>query len=47
MMAERLHSRAVVRYERLLPDRKLRNRIIIGNAIAWVTIAVLIRLIFF
>lgn len=47
MMAERLHSRALVRHDRLLPDRRLRNRIIIGNAIAWVTIAFLIRLIFF
>jgi hypothetical protein len=47
MMAERLHSRALVRHDRLLPDRRLRNRIIIGNAIAWVTIAILIRLIFF
>lgn len=47
MMAERLQSRALVRHDRLLPDRRLRNRIIIGNAIAWVTIAILIRLIFF
>lgn len=47
MMAERLHGRALVRHNGLLPDRRLRNRIIIGNAIAWVTIAVLIRLIFF
>jgi hypothetical protein len=45
MMAER--SRALVQHGRLLPDRRLRNRIIIGNAIAWVTIAILIRLIFF
>ena len=29
------------------PDRKLRNRIIVANAIAWVLIIVLIRLIFF
>ncbi|KRQ99935.1 hypothetical protein CQ12_24530 [Bradyrhizobium jicamae] len=47
MMAERLESRALVQHDRLLPDRKLRNRIIIGNMIAWVTIAVLVRLIFF
>lgn len=47
MMAERLHSRALVQHDRLLPDRKLRNRIIIGNTIAWVTIAILVRLIFF
>lgn len=47
MMAERLHSRTLVQHDRLLPDRKLRNRIIIGNTIAWVTIAILVRLIFF
>jgi hypothetical protein len=47
MMAERLHSRALSRHERLLPDRRLRNRIIIGNAVAWVAIAVLIGLLFF
>jgi hypothetical protein len=47
MMAERLHSRALVQHDRSLPDRKLRNRIIIANAIAWVTIGILIRLIFF
>jgi len=46
-MAERLHSRALVRHDRLLPERKLRNQIIIGNAIAWVTIVILIFLIFF
>jgi hypothetical protein len=46
MMAERLHSRALVHHDRLLPDRKLRNRIIIGNAVAWVAIAVLILLLF-
>jgi hypothetical protein len=50
MMAERLHSRALVQHDRLSkssPDRRLRNRILIGNAIAWITIAILIRLIFF
>lgn len=29
------------------PDRKLRNRIILANALAWVVIIVLIRLAFF
>jgi hypothetical protein len=29
------------------PDRKLRNRIIIANAVAWVALIVLIRLVFF
>ena len=30
-----------------VPDRKLRNRIIVANAIAWVLIIIAIRLIFF
>ena len=47
MMAERLHSRALVHHDRLLPGRKLRNRIIIGNAVAWVAILILIGLLFF
>jgi len=47
MMAERLHSRALVPHDRLPPDRKLRNRIIIGNAMAWVAIIILIDLLFF
>ncbi|MEH2558510.1 hypothetical protein V1286_006039 [Bradyrhizobium algeriense] len=47
MMAERLHSRALVPHDRVLPDRKLRNRIIIGNVIAWVVIVILIALLFF
>jgi hypothetical protein len=47
MMAERLHSRALVQHDRLLPDRKLRNRIIIGNVIAWVAIVILIDLLYF
>jgi hypothetical protein len=29
------------------PDRKLRNRIIVANVIAWVAIIALIRLVFF
>jgi hypothetical protein len=47
MMADQVHSRALVQHDRLLPDRRLRNRIIIGNAIAWVTIFILIGLLFF
>jgi hypothetical protein len=47
MMAEHLHSRALVQHDRLSPDRRLRNRIIIGNAMVWVTIAILVRLLFF
>jgi hypothetical protein len=29
------------------PDRRLRNRIILANALAWIVIIVLIRLVFF
>jgi mRNA-degrading endonuclease toxin of MazEF toxin-antitoxin module len=47
MVAERVDCRALVQHDRLLPDRKLRNRIILGNAVAWIAIAVLIRLLFF
>ena len=47
MMAERLHRRALVPHDRLLPDRRLRNRIIIGNAMAWVAIVILIDLLYF
>ena len=47
MMAERLHSRALVPHDRLPPDRRLRNRIIIGNVMAWVAIVILIDLLFF
>lgn len=47
MMAERLHSRALAPHENVLPDRRLRNRIIIGNVLAWMAIALLIRLIVF
>ena len=47
MMAQRQHSRALVRHSEVLPGRKLRNRIIVGNAVAWVAIALLIRAILF
>jgi len=47
MMADHVHSRALVQHDRLLPDRRLRNRIIIGNAMVWVTIIILIGLLFF
>jgi hypothetical protein len=47
MMAERLDRRALVPHDRLLPDRRLRNRIIIGNVMAWVAIIILIDLLFF
>ena len=44
MMAERLTSRALVTQDRSPRDRKLRIRIIIANAIAWVAILILIDL---
>jgi hypothetical protein len=47
MMADHVRSRALVQHDRLLPDRRLRNRIILGNAIVWVTIVILISVIFF
>ena len=47
MMAEHLHSRASEQHDGQLPDRRLRNQIIIGNAIVWVAIIIAIRLIFF
>jgi hypothetical protein len=47
MMAERLHSRALVPHDKWRPDRRLRNRIIFWNAMAWVAIVILIDLLFF
>jgi hypothetical protein len=47
MMAERLHSRALVPHDGLRPDRRLRNRILVGNVMAWVAIIILIDLLFF
>ncbi|NOJ42571.1 hypothetical protein [Bradyrhizobium australiense] len=47
MMAERLESRALVPHDTLSPDRRLRNRIIIANAIAWIAIGILIRLLLY
>ncbi|NOJ48695.1 hypothetical protein [Bradyrhizobium archetypum] len=47
MMAERVDCRALVQHDRSLSHRKLRNRIIFGNAIAWIAMIVLIRLLFF
>jgi hypothetical protein len=48
MMAERVQSRAlVVQHDRLPANRRLRNRIIIGNVIAWIAIGILIDLLFF
>jgi hypothetical protein len=47
MTAERLHSRALVPHGTLSPDRRLRNRIIIANAVAWIAIVILICLLVF
>jgi hypothetical protein len=47
MMAEPLHSRALVPRDRLRRDRRLRNRIIFWNAMAWVAILILVDLLFF
>jgi hypothetical protein len=41
------HASCSTLERRNAPDRRLRNRIIIANVIAWVVIIVLIRLIFF
>jgi hypothetical protein len=46
MMAEHLRSRVPEQHVGQTPDRRLRNRIIIGNVIAWITIIIAIRLIF-
>ena len=47
MIAEHLHSRVLEQHVDQTPDRWLRNRIIIGNVIAWIAIIIAIRLIFF
>lgn len=38
MMAERLDSRVPENHDRQPADGRLRNRLIIGNAIAWIVI---------
>ncbi len=45
MIAEHADSPVLQQHEP--PDRKLRNRIILANALAWIVIIVLIRLLFF
>jgi hypothetical protein len=47
MIAEHLHSQVLEQDGTQTPDRRLRNRIIIGNVIAWIAIIVAILLIFF
>jgi hypothetical protein len=45
MIAE--HASCPVPERRDAPDRRLRNRIIVANVIAWIAIIALIRLLFF
>ena len=45
MIAEHADSPVLQQHEPI--DRKLRNRIIMANALAWIVIIVLIRLLFF
>jgi hypothetical protein len=47
MIAEHLHRQVLEPHVGQTPDRRLRNRIIIGNMIAWIAIIIAIRLIFF
>lgn len=47
MIAEHLHSRVLEQDISQTPDRRLRNRIILGNVIAWIAIIIAIRLLFF
>jgi hypothetical protein len=44
MIAEHLEGRMLRRLDQRPLDRRLRNRIIVGNAIAWIVIVVLIRM---
>lgn len=47
MIVEHLHIQVLEQHVSETPDRRLRNRIIIGNVIAWIAIIIVIRLIFF
>jgi hypothetical protein len=47
MIAEHLDRPVLGQHDSDQADRRLRNRLIIANAIAWIVIIVLIRLIFF
>jgi hypothetical protein len=47
MIAEHLHSQVLEQDDGQTPDHRLRNRMIIGNMIAWIAIIIAIRLIFF
>ena len=45
MIAERVDCRVLRQHDP--PDRRLRNRLIVANVIAWIAIIALIRLFFF
>jgi hypothetical protein len=45
MVAERVDCRVLLLHDP--SGRRLRNRLILANAIAWITIIVMIRLVFF
>lgn len=47
MIAEHLHNQVLEQDGGQTPDHRLRNRMIIGNMIAWIAIIIGIRLIFF
>jgi hypothetical protein len=47
MIAERADGRLLQPHQDDLTGRRLRNRIILANAIAWIVIIVLIRVVFF
>lgn len=47
VIVEHLHRQVREPHVGQVPDRRLRNRIIIGNVIAWIAIIIAIRLIFF
>ena len=47
MIAERADGRLLQPHQHDLSGRRLRNRIILANAIAWIVIVVLIRVVFF
>lgn len=47
MMAEPLDCRALQPNHLHSPDRRLRNRLILGNIIVWIVILMLVRAILF
>lgn len=47
MMGEPINGGALTHHHKQSRDRRLRNRILIGNAITWIAILTLIHVIFF